>query len=134
MVLTSVNVAIQAISRVEDSAMAASMYGFMRSLGMPIGVVVSGTVFQNAMSSKLKALGLPVEIAHDSERYIFVLRGMASDDPERLAILEAYEHGFRNVWVLATVLAATALVSSLLIKKFDMDKILASKFSARSRG
>jgi Na+/melibiose symporter-like transporter len=40
MVLTSVNVGIQAISKVEDCAMAASMYGFFRSLGMPIGVAV----------------------------------------------------------------------------------------------
>lgn len=41
MVLTSINIGIQAISRVEDCAMAASMYGFFRSLGMPIGVAVS---------------------------------------------------------------------------------------------
>jgi hypothetical protein len=41
MVLSSVNYGIQSISKVEDSAMAASMYGFMRSLGMPIGVAVS---------------------------------------------------------------------------------------------
>lgn len=41
MVLTSVNVGIQAISKEEDAAMAACMYGFMRSLGMPIGVAVS---------------------------------------------------------------------------------------------
>jgi hypothetical protein len=41
MVLTSLNVGIQAISRSEDSAMAASVYGFLRSLGMPLGVAVS---------------------------------------------------------------------------------------------
>lgn len=41
MVLTGVNVGIQAISKEEDSAMAASMYGFFRSLGMPLGVAVS---------------------------------------------------------------------------------------------
>jgi len=41
MVLTSLNVGIQAISKPEDAAMAASMYGFLRSLGMPIGVAVS---------------------------------------------------------------------------------------------
>jgi hypothetical protein len=40
MILTGVNVATQAISKVEDRAMAACMYGFMRSLGMPIGVAV----------------------------------------------------------------------------------------------
>jgi hypothetical protein len=41
MVLTSLNVGIQAISKPEDAAMAASMYGFLRSLGMPLGVAVS---------------------------------------------------------------------------------------------
>lgn len=41
MILTGVNVATQAISRAEDRAMAASMYSFMRSLGMPLGVAVS---------------------------------------------------------------------------------------------
>lgn len=41
MVLTSVNLGIQAMSKPEDSPMAASMYGFFRSLGMPLGVGVS---------------------------------------------------------------------------------------------
>jgi Fungal trichothecene efflux pump (TRI12) len=41
MVLSSVNFAVQSMSKVGDAAMAASMYGFMRSLGMPIGVAVS---------------------------------------------------------------------------------------------
>lgn len=40
MVLTAVNVGIQAIAKTEDAAMAASMYGFFRSLGMPLGVAV----------------------------------------------------------------------------------------------
>jgi hypothetical protein len=41
MVLSGVNFGTQAISRIEDCAMTASMYGFFRSLGMPIGVAVS---------------------------------------------------------------------------------------------
>jgi MFS family permease len=74
MVLTSVNVGIQAMSKAEDCAMAASMYGFMRSVGMPLGVAVSsrfpppdarsrcgalthlelsGNLFQNAMARRL---------------------------------------------------------------------------------
>lgn len=45
MVLTSVNIATQAIAnqtvaKKADRAMAACMYGFMRSLGMPVGVAV----------------------------------------------------------------------------------------------
>jgi len=131
MVLTSVNVGIQAISKVEDAAMAASMYGFMRSLGMPLGVAISGTIFQNAMSSKLSSYGLPQAIAHDSERYIYVLRSMAHDDPQRIAVLESYLHGFRAVFVLMTCVSASAFVISLCIKKFSMDKKLQSRFSVR---
>ena len=41
MALMSLNVGTQAISRAEDAAMTASMYGFLRSLGMPLGVAVS---------------------------------------------------------------------------------------------
>lgn len=40
MVLTGVNVGTQAIAKAEDRPMAACMYGFMRSLGMPVGVAV----------------------------------------------------------------------------------------------
>jgi predicted cobalt transporter CbtA len=59
---------------------------------------------------------------------------MALGDPKRLAAFEACKHGFRNVWVMATVVSATAMVVSLVIKKFDIDKMLASKSSARNEG
>lgn len=146
MVLTSVNVGIQAISRVEDCAMAASMYGFFRSLGMPIGVAVSrthhpfgaeannhklsGTVFQNAMSSKLTALGLPTQIAHDSEQFVFRLRVMA-EGAEKTAILESYMHGFHAVFIFVTAISASALVASFVIRKFSMDKILLTAYSVK---
>lgn len=45
MCLTSVNFGIQAISSVEDAGAAASMYSFVRSLGMNIGVAVSPIPF-----------------------------------------------------------------------------------------
>ncbi|KAF2877538.1 major facilitator superfamily domain-containing protein [Massariosphaeria phaeospora] len=130
MVLTSVNVGIQAISKAEDCAMAASMYGFMRSLGMPLGVAVSGTVFQNAMSARLALVGLPTAIAHDSERYIHVLHTMDPADPKRVAILDAYLEGFRGVWLLITLASASALAVSIFIKKHSMNKVLLSKYTA----
>lgn len=130
-VLTSVNVGIQAISKVDDAAMSASMYGFFRSLGMPLGVAISGTTFTNAMSSKLASYGLPTEIAHDSERYIYVLRTMAAEDPRKTAILESYMHGFRTVFIVITCLSASALAISFFIKRFSMDKKLQARFSVR---
>jgi fucose permease len=49
MVLTGVNVGTQAVAKAEDRPMAACMYGFMRSLGMPIGVAVCSLTATPAM-------------------------------------------------------------------------------------
>jgi fucose permease len=49
MVLTGVNVGTQAVAKAEDRPMAACMYGFMRSLGMPIGVAVRSLTATPAM-------------------------------------------------------------------------------------
>ena len=147
MVLTSVNIGIQAISKPEDAAMAASMYGFLRSLGMPIGVAVShvsfrplveiltrfklsGTVFSNSMSGKLSELGLPTAIAHDSERYVLVLHTM-EDSLEKRTILKSYMAGFDSVFIMITAISASAFLVSFIIRKFSMDKILLAQFSAR---
>ncbi|KAH6364840.1 hypothetical protein HBI34_158000 [Parastagonospora nodorum] len=130
MVLTSVNVGIQAISRPEDCSMAASMYGFFRSLGMPLGVALAGTIFQNAMSENLAASGSPAEIAHDSERWVYVLRTMA-DEPQKTAILEAYMKGFQYVFMMMTGISGSALAVSFVIRKFSMDKALSTHFTAR---
>ena len=89
MLLTSVNIGIQAVSRVEDAGRAAAMYAFMRTLGMSIGVAVGGTVFQNVMINKLNALGLPHSIAHNSEAYVKILAAMDPKDPERVAAVQA---------------------------------------------
>jgi hypothetical protein len=129
-VITSMNTAIQAISKVKDASMAACMYAFMRSLGAPLGVAICGTIFQNAMSSRLTSHGLPESIAHDSERYIYVLRTM-KDEVKKAAILDSYSHGFRAVFVFLTCISASAFAASLFVKHFSMDKELQSKFTAR---
>lgn len=131
MVLTGVNTAIQAISEAEDAAMAACMYAFMRSLGAPLGVALSGTIFQNAMSSRLILHGLPGSIAHDAERYIYVLRTI-DDDAQKAALLDSYGQGFLAVFVFLTSISASASVLSLFIKHFGMDKRLQATFTARS--
>ncbi|KAK8051963.1 hypothetical protein PG993_003348 [Apiospora rasikravindrae] len=128
MMLTSVNVAIQAISKPEDCGRAAAMYAFMRTLGMSIGVDVGGTVFQNFMSSKLDDLGLPERIAHEAEAYVAQLDRMPPQDPVRIGAIQAYIHGFRGVFWVMTAMACVGCLASLLIKHHSMDKILESRF------
>ncbi|KAK1776661.1 major facilitator superfamily domain-containing protein [Copromyces sp. CBS 386.78] len=131
MLLTSVNVGIQAISRVEDAGSAAAMYAFMRTLGMSLGVAIGGTVFQNVMVKRLGELGLPVEIAHNSEQFVRQMAAMDPSDPVRVGALEAYVAGFHGVYWTITGAGVAALICSLFIQRHSMDKILESKFVLR---
>jgi MFS family permease len=128
MVLSSVNFGIQAIVRTEDCGRAACMYAFMRTVGMTIGVAIGGTVFQNLMAQKLQELSLPIEIEKNAEAYIAILKTMAPTDPARIAILEAYVHGFKAVFQVMTGISGIGLLASLLIKHHDMNKVLKSNY------
>ena len=128
MVLSSVNFGIQAIVKTEDCGRAASMYAFMRTLGMTIGVAVGGTVFENFMAQKLAELLLPVEISRNAEAYVAMLEAMAATDPTRIGILQAYVHGFKGVFAVLAGVSGVGLLASLLIKHHDMNKILKSSY------
>lgn len=82
------------------------------------------------MSNQLSKHGLPTDITHDSERWIYVLRSMA-DSAKKTAILDAYMKGFEYVFVMMTGIAASALVASFVIRRFSMDKTLMAQFTAR---
>ncbi|KAK1658017.1 major facilitator superfamily transporter [Colletotrichum godetiae] len=129
MVLTSVNVGIQAISRVEDCGRAACMYAFMRTLGMSVGVAVGGTTFQNVMANRLRDLGLPETVAQNAEAFARKLATMASTDPERVGALSAYAKGFQGVFWVMTATATFGFLTSLVIRKHSMNKTLESRFS-----
>ena len=133
MVLTSLNVGIQAISPAEDCGRAAAMYSFMRSLGMTIGVAVGGTTFQNVMVLKLNELSLPSTIAKNAEMFIEQLKSMEPTDPTRIGALEAYIYGLRGVFWLITSIALVGFAMSTMIRKHSMDKMLESKFVLKSR-
>lgn len=83
------------------------------------------------MTSKLHTLNLDASIAHNSEAFVAVLKTLKHDDPLRNGAIEAYVHGFRWVYLTLTMAAASALIASAFIKKFSMDKELASMYTAR---
>ncbi len=82
------------------------------------------------MSDKLSSFGLPTIIAHEAESYAIVLRHMP-DSPEKITILLSYFKGFNSIFIMMAAISGSALVTSLLIKKFSMDKTLETKFTAR---
>jgi hypothetical protein len=82
---------------------------------------LSGSIFQNAMSRTLSESSLPVEIAHESERFVYVLQAMAATDPRKAAISEAYTRGFQTVFITMTALSLSGLLVSVAIKAHSMD-------------
>ncbi|KAK2055060.1 major facilitator superfamily transporter [Colletotrichum caudatum] len=129
MVLTSVNVGTQAISRVEDCGRAACMYAFMRTLGMSVGVAVGGTTFQNVMTNRLQDLGMPEAIAKNAEIFVARMAAMDPQDPERVGALSAYVTGFRGVFWVMTATACFGFLSSLIIRKHTMDRTHEPQFT-----
>jgi EmrB/QacA subfamily drug resistance transporter len=126
--LTSVNVAIQAISKAQDCGRAAAMYAFMRTLGMSVGVAVGGTAFQNVMAYNLRALQLPDTIAANAEAFVSMMAKMDPKDPLRLGAEHSYLQGFRAVFWVMTAMALFGLATSCLIRKHSMDKAIESDF------
>lgn len=128
MLLTGINVGIQAISHVVDCGRAAAMYAFMRTLGMSIGVAIGGNVFQNVMANRLRDLSLPAEIAFHAESFVRKLVALAPGDPLREGVLDAYSVGFKGVFWVMTGAALIGFVSSLIIRRHSMDKSLGTDF------
>lgn len=134
MVLSSVNVSIQAAVEPEDAGQAAAMYAFFRSIGMTLGVAIGGTVFQNMMKRELVRLGVDkaAEIAKNAEGFIEQLRQLSQVGSEavvRQNILDGYTHGFRGVWFVVMGSCALGLVVSLFIKRGNLNRMLMSRYS-----
>ena len=124
--LNALNTASQAVSKPGDEGRAVGMYAFLRSFGMAIGVGVSGSVFQNVMSTKLTSLNLPHSIATNAEAYLQTLATLP-DDAHRRAVISAYIAGFHGVFIFITSLSAIAFFTSLFIKHSEINKEVVSE-------
>jgi hypothetical protein len=125
-IISSLNLAVQAISKIEDVAYAVAMYTFLRSVGMSLGVSIGGTVFQNVMSLKLHNLGLPTEIAKQSESFLAVLKTLPTNSTFKLGILQSYAKGTQGVFAVMTALSGVGMLLSFLIAKHSMHQHLQS--------
>jgi len=115
------SVAIQAACRAKDAAYAVSMYSYMRSLGLCLGVIIGGTVFQNFLRMRLEREGLPVSIATDFEGYIPALQNLPSDNPLKLQAQQAYAWSLRMLFTTSTGIGFVGLLLSLTVGDFTLD-------------
>ncbi|KAK8011013.1 major facilitator superfamily transporter [Apiospora arundinis] len=126
LLIPSLNLATQAIARSEDVAFAVSLYTFMRTFGMCLGVAISGVIFQNVMLRQLRVLGLPDEIAADAESFVASLNEMAPGE-EKSAYISAYLQSFYGIFYAYLALSAVCFLASFGIKHHDVNKKLDSE-------
>ncbi|KAJ9130780.1 Major facilitator superfamily transporter [Pleurostoma richardsiae] len=121
-ILNAQNFACQAMCADGEEGSAAAMYGFLRHFSTALGVGVGGSTFQNVMARRLRALNLPAAIARDAEAFVPRLLAMPRGDATRWRIEGAYVAGFRGVFAVYLGVSGLALLLSLAIRHFDMNK------------
>lgn len=126
--LGSLEAATNAIAKAEKITHALSMYYFMRSIGLCIGVAVGGTVFSNVFLRALRDRGVPnaKELAANSEALAHTIKSMEKG-PEKTLIIVSYVEGFHGVFYLLVALAGLATILAFFVKHHNMDQKLVSE-------
>jgi hypothetical protein len=133
MVLNAQNFATQAMADAGDEGASAAMYLFMRQLGSALGVGIGASVFQNVMAIKLSWLGLPSSLVGTVENIISTggdatgLPSSSGGSPSLDGLLAAVCYGLRGTFAVYCGAAGLALLVSLLMKHYDMDKEIDSE-------
>ncbi|KAI4724778.1 putative efflux pump antibiotic resistance protein [Aureobasidium sp. EXF-10728] len=126
LLMNSLSAAVQAISPTKDIAYASSMFAFMRSLGLCLGVSIGGTIFQNLLSRRLEHYGLSTELANNVEVYVALIRSSPSS-PEKTLLKEVINWAFQRLFAALCGISGLGLVVSVWIGKYSLDKELSSQ-------
>ena len=119
--------AVQAASTNKDLAFAVALFSFFRAFGQAIGVAVGGVIFQNQLHKKLLNYPLLAPMADtyssDASGLVQIIKAM-EQGPARVQLIQSYADSLKTVWIVMCALAGVALLSSLLIKGFDLNRAL----------
>ena len=119
--------ALQAATTSKDLAFAVALFSFFRAFGQAIGVAVGGVIFQNQLEKKLLAHPLlaPMASAYSSDAsgLVQIIKTM-QHGPARTQLIQSYADSLKTVWIVMCALSGVALLSSLFIKGFALDRAL----------
>ncbi|KAI4844389.1 putative efflux pump antibiotic resistance protein [Aureobasidium sp. EXF-8845] len=125
LLFNSLSAAIQAISPTKDVAYASSMFAFMRSLGLCLGVSIGSTIFQNFLKQRLRHFGLPEDLASNAEVYVTLLHSLPAS-PVKAQGTEIVNWAFQRLFAALCGISGFGLVVSTLIGRYSLDKELDS--------
>jgi MFS family permease len=127
MLFPSMQYSLQAATTNKDMGFAVAMFSFFRTFGQAIGVAIGGAIFQNEMVKKLKAYPhfapQARELAKDAAALVQIIKE-TPEGPNKLDLRTAYVDSVRVIFIVLCALSAVALVSSLFIKSYDLNRAL----------
>ncbi|CZR52195.1 related to MFS transporter [Phialocephala subalpina] len=123
--------ALQAFVPQQNVATASSTYGFIRSIGTAMSVVIGGVIFQNTMDSRVDTLSTPplnlpsniTDLLSKGQAAANVIAvNLIQDQAQKMAVQKAYAGSLRNSWIFYTVASGCCIVATLFIKKKVLSK------------
>lgn len=123
--LIPIHASLDNTTKNSDIAMSASAYAFIRTLGMSLGISISGVVCM----SELQRLGNTTSTDVDISRLIESLSSM--DVVEKAIYTRGFESAMKNVFLQVTVLMAIGILASCLIRSHQLGNKVRSDHKIR---
>jgi hypothetical protein len=134
----SLQFSVQAGQPDGDVAIATSTFVFLRSLGQTFGVALGGVIFQNQWDRRMAELISQGKIpsyfqipGNEAEGAVLMLKTLPSDVLWTVKWL--YSDSLRVVWIFFIPLGCLALLMSLFMRDYSLDKVLNSKQAFEER-
>jgi hypothetical protein len=130
MLFPAMAITVQAAANSQDQAYAANIFTFLRAFGQTIGVAIGGVIFQNRMKKKMLTYPLLVDIADEYSKNAASLVEVIKTLPEgnmKSQLKESYADALKYIWIVMTILACAAFVSSAFTKAYPLDRALESE-------
>lgn len=128
MLFPAMALAVQAGATSADQGYAATMFAFFREFGNTIGVAIGGVIFQNQIEKRLLTYPLLATHAHEYSRdasgLVQIIQALPDGSLEKYQLREAYTWALKYVWIVVTVLAGIALISSFWVEGLPLDRAL----------
>ncbi|KAG9318910.1 major facilitator superfamily domain-containing protein [Chiua virens] len=131
-------VALQAAMPLKDMATASSGFMFIRTVGGAVGISLGEAIIASVLPEKLAgipnfaSLGLGTTTAELNDSIGLV--HLISDATLRDAVLHAWSQAISTIWVMCTPLAGSALILTLFLREYSLDRKFVRTGEAKTPG
>ncbi|KAI7969928.1 hypothetical protein EIK77_006876 [Talaromyces pinophilus] len=127
MLLSTMQIAVQAAAKEEYAALAAAMVPELRTYGQAIGLAIFSASFSNVVKNHLEQSVVLRDRAAELSNDVFTLVQTIKSQPngaEKEALIKALWLGTRSVWIIITPILAVIAILSFFARDLNLDRVL----------